>query len=93
MDVFKRNGYIWPDAVNLFRVDSWLQVMIGQGLFPEHYHLAGGILGPERLEQQLKVMREKVARDLETMPGHTEFVRQYCPADLYAGRKMQASAT
>ena len=93
MDVFKRNGYIWPDGVNLFRVDSWLQVMIGQGLFPKHYHLAGGILGAERLEQQLKVMREKVARDLETMPGHTEFVEQYCPADMYAGGKMQASAS
>jgi len=92
MDVFKRNGYIWPDGVNLFRVDSWLQVMMGQGLFPEHHHLAGGILGAERLEQQLKVMRDKVDRDLATMLGHTEFVRQYCPSDLYAESKMRASA-
>lgn len=79
MEIFKRNGYIWPDGVNLFRVDSWVQVMTGQGLSPETRHGSTRILDPETLERQIATIREKVDRELATMPTHVDFLKQYCP--------------
>ena len=38
MAIFKENGYVWLDDVGLFRVDSWVQVMMGQALTPEQHH-------------------------------------------------------
>lgn len=36
--LFKETGRIFVAADELFRVDSWTQVMIGQGIIPERYH-------------------------------------------------------
>jgi tryptophan halogenase len=79
IEIFRRNGYLWPDRVNLFRIDSWLQVMMGQGLFPQRHHGATRIPGTADLEQNLTGMRAQVSRDLALMPSHESFIRSYCP--------------
>jgi len=80
IEIFKENGYVWPDSVNLFRVDSWVQVMMGQGLFPEHRHGAGRILPLEALKSQLEKLRFSVNQNLSRIPAHEEFIKQYCQA-------------
>ncbi|BFM07936.1 tryptophan 7-halogenase [Halioxenophilus aromaticivorans] len=80
LELFKEQGYVWPDAVNLFRVDSWIQVMMGQGLFPESRHGAGHILPPQALQAQLEKLKAFVANNLAQMPSHSEFIAQYCAA-------------
>ena len=79
LEIFRKNGYVWPDKVNLFRADSWIQVMMGQGIFPEDHHGASRILEPRQLEQQVSKLRERVSLQLQQMPRHDEFVAQYCP--------------
>lgn len=79
IEIFKKNGYIWPDGVNLFRVDSWVQVMTGQGLSPASHHGATRMLEAPQLEDQLSKIRERVDHDLALMPPHAEFLKQYCP--------------
>ncbi len=81
IDIFRSNGYVWPDSVKLFRVDSWIQVMMGQGLFPEHQHGAGRILSPESLKSQLEKLSKFVNRNLSDLPDHSDFIKQYCRAD------------
>lgn len=78
--LFKENGYVWPDSVNLFRVDSWIQVMMGQGLFPQHRHGAGRILPPEALKAQLEKLSAFVNHNLARLPDHSDFIKRYCPA-------------
>jgi len=80
LEMFKKNGYVWPDRVNLFRVDSWLQVMMGQGLWPEQPHAAGRILSTEALLNQLEQLRNLIDQRLKALPAHHEFLRQYCPS-------------
>ena len=53
IEIFRKNGYVWPDKVNLFRIDSWLQVMMGQGVFPEGHHGGTRIPGTASLQQTL----------------------------------------
>lgn len=81
INIFREHGYVWPDSVNLFRVDSWLQVMMGQGLLPKSRHGAGRILPPEALKPQLEKLRSFVSSNLSTLPDHGDFIKHYCPSD------------
>ena len=80
MELFRENGHVWPDSVNLFRTNSWVQVMIGQGLFPKHRHGAGRILSPEALKRELEKLSSFVNHNLAKLPDHDDFIKQYCPA-------------
>jgi tryptophan halogenase len=76
--IFRKNGYVWPDKVNLFRIDSWLQVMLGQGVFPESHHGAARIPGTASLQQTLGEIRTMVDNSLAQMPDHQAFIDRYC---------------
>ena len=80
IEIFKENGFVSPDSVNLFRSHSWIQVMMGQGLFPEHRHGAGRILPPEALKVELEKLSALVNQNLAKLPSHDDFIKQYCPA-------------
>lgn len=80
IELFLENGYVWPDLVNLFRAHSWVQVMLGQGLFPKHRHGAGRMLTPEALKQELQKLSTFVDRNLAKLPDHGDFIKQYCSA-------------
>jgi tryptophan 7-halogenase len=78
MEIFKQSGYVWPDEVALFRVDSWIQVMMGQGLEPQNYHSAGKLLNPELLRQNLSQLKSAVDLAVEKLPRHEDFIKHYC---------------
>ena len=80
LELFRENGYVWPDLVSFFRAHSWVQVMLGQGLFPENRHGAGRMLPPEALKVELGKLSAEVNRNLAKLPDHADFIRQYCPA-------------
>jgi tryptophan halogenase len=80
IEIFKENGYAWSDSAKLFRAHSWIQVMFGQGLFPEHCHGASRILSPEALKAELKKMSTAVNQKFAKLPDHNDFIQQYCPA-------------
>jgi tryptophan halogenase len=80
MAMFRENGYAWPDDVSLFRVDSWVQVMLGQGLMPKQHHGAGRVLPVDGLKQQLMALRNMIDNTVAQMPVHGDFILTYCPA-------------
>jgi tryptophan halogenase len=80
MAMFRENGYAWPDDVGLFRVDSWVQVMMGQGLMPKQHHGAGGVLPVDGLKQQMMTLRNRIDNSVSQMPEHGDFIQSYCPS-------------
>ncbi len=78
---FKAAAHAWQGADELFRADSWVQVMLGQGLMPASYHPAPRMMAPERLLQSMAQVRADVSQRLRGMPRHQPFVAGYCPAD------------
>ncbi len=80
IELFKENGYVWSDLANLFRAHSWIQVMFGQGLFPDSCHGASRILPPEALKAELEKLSTFVSQSLAKLPDHNDFIQQYCPA-------------
>jgi tryptophan halogenase len=80
MAMFRENAYAWPGDVSLFRVDSWVQVMMGQGLIPEQHHGAGRVLAVEGLKEQMTALRRMIDNSVAQLPEHADFIKTYCPA-------------
>ena len=75
--LFEENGIAYQAPDELFRVDSWLQVMLGQRLEPYGHHLLGRLMTREQLGQALAGLRGNIAQAVERMPAHADFLRQY----------------
>ena len=80
MAMFHENAYAWPDDVALFRVDSWVQVMMGQGLLPKQHHGGSRMLTPENLQQQMMALSKTINHSVTQLPAHADFIHTYCPA-------------
>jgi tryptophan halogenase len=80
IQMFKDRGHAWQADGELFRVDSWTHVMLGQGIMPEHYHYTTKAMSDQDLERFLNGLRTSVGRAVERLPRHQDFVDQYCKA-------------
>ncbi|MFQ3196456.1 MAG: tryptophan halogenase [Paraglaciecola sp.] len=80
MAIFRENGYAWPDDVALFRVDSWVQVMMGQGLIPKQHHGGSRVLPTEGLKEQMLALTNMINSSVAQLPEHADFIKTYCPS-------------
>lgn len=76
--LFRDGGYAYQAPDDLFRVASWVFVMLGQRLVPQAYHHMGGLLGEQRLRRALESLKAGIARAVGEMPGHKDFLERYC---------------
>ena len=81
IDLFKETGRVFLDDGDIFRVDSWTQVMLGQGLMPEQYHQIAQVMGDNEFKQFLASLKSSVDNAVEQLPDHQEFIDKYCPAN------------
>ncbi|MES1199134.1 MAG: tryptophan halogenase family protein [Pseudomonadota bacterium] len=80
--VFRENGHAYQAADELFRVDSWVQVMLGQRIMPQGHHFVGRLLGsPQALRQSLTTLKSNIAAAVEKMPTHQAFLETYCSTE------------
>ena len=52
--------------------------MLGQGLMPEQYHPIVNMMSDEELKVFLDTIEERVAKQLQNMPKHNDFIQHYC---------------
>lgn len=78
IELFRDSGFIYQGPDELFRVASWLYVMLGQGVEPKHYHHMGALLGEERVRRALESLKTGISRAVAGMPSHQEFLNSYC---------------
>lgn len=77
IDLYKNSAIAYQDGADLFRVDSWNQVMRGQGLESKGYHHMGRIVGEGQLEKALADLKGQIDKAVSNMPKHGDFLRQY----------------
>ena len=53
IDLFKETGRVFKVPTELFGENSWVQVMLGQGLLPEQYHPIVNMMDAKELEEFL----------------------------------------
>lgn len=82
--MFKESAYTYQADGELFRVDSWIQVMLGQGIMPEHYHHLPKAMKDQDLEKFLNGLKASISQAVAKLPSHQDFINQYCKASSAA---------
>ena len=80
IELFRETGRVFRKNEELFAENSWVQVMMGQGLIPKSHHPVAGKLTDEELAKLLSVLRDQVTRTVATLPAHGDYVARYCGA-------------
>jgi tryptophan 7-halogenase len=82
MDLFRSNGRVFRDNNELFSEISWVEVMLGQRIVPSGYHPLVDTLTPARVAEFLAGVKQTIARCVDAMPMHADYVAQNCHAAL-----------
>ena len=80
IELFRDTGRVFRRNEELFAENSWVQVMMGQGIMPRSYHPIATKLPDDELVRLFATLRGNVARTVGSLPTHGEYVAHYCGA-------------
>jgi tryptophan halogenase len=80
IDLFRETGRVFRAPNELFAENSWIQVMLGQGIMPQQHHPAADLMGDEELSRLLNGIKSNVDKTILQLPRHQAYVEQYCKA-------------
>ena len=80
IELFRETGRVFRRNEELFAENSWVQVMMGQGIVPRSWHPVAAKLRDDELARLLGGIRESVARTVAGLPAHAAYVERYCGA-------------
>ena len=93
IDLFREAAHAFQDTHDLFRVDSWVQVMLGQRLAPHGRHPAAQLMSEPQLRDALQSLRSNIVHAVTAMPTHQAWLRGFdAPDDLGSGAHGVAKA-
>jgi tryptophan halogenase len=81
IDMFQQTGRSFRVLNELFAENSWVQVMLGQGIMPDQHHPSADLMGDEELSGFLEGIRKHVERTVAQLPTHQAYVERYCGAE------------
>ncbi len=81
--IFRATGQIFREGDELFTEQSWLQVLLGQGILPKRYHPAADDLPQGQLQEFLDTIRNVIATAVERMPAHERFIAEHCATERH----------
>lgn len=84
IELFRETGRVFRAPNELFAENSWIQVMLGQGILPKQHHPVADLMGDAELQQFLDGIRATVERTVRQLPRHQAYVQQYCGAVVQA---------
>ena len=74
--LFVESAHAFQASDELFRVDSWVQVMLGQRLEPRQHHAMGRMIEKDRLAGVLTSMRRQIDQAVKALPTHSDYISQ-----------------
>lgn len=81
MELFQNNGRIFRNANEMFNELSWVEVLIGQGVYPRAYHPLVDRMPEEEITKRLKEIKSVVEKSVDYMPTHAQFIAENCRAE------------
>ena len=78
IELFRETGRVFRKNEELFVENSWVQVMMGQGIMPQSHHPIAEKLSDAELDKLLATIRDTVARTVKSLPSHAAYVSRYC---------------
>lgn len=78
IELFRDTGAIPIIEKELFQVNSWTQVMMGQGIAPQSYHPIVDCMNDAELANFLKNIEKDIRGKVQALPSHQAFIDKYC---------------
>jgi tryptophan halogenase len=81
IDLFRDSARVFRVPNELFAENSWIQVMLGQGILPRQHHPSADLMDDAELSRFLDDIRRQVEDTVRQLPPHKAYVASYCPAE------------
>ena len=75
MELFEQSARVFKPQDDVFAENSWVQVMMGQGLHPRSYHNIAQSMSSQQLQDFLADIKGGVASTVAKLPQHGAFVK------------------
>ena len=82
LERWRSNGRVFRDSQELFSEISWVEVLLGQRIAPRGYHPLVDTVPAEKIDEFLAGVRQTIARCVEAMPTHEQYVAEQCRTAL-----------
>ena len=92
IDLFRESGHVFRIPNELFAENSWIQVMLGQGITPSQHHHIADLMDDAELNGFLEEIRGRVERTVAQLPPHADYVARYCARPGEPAKTMPAAA-
>ena len=92
IDLFRETGRVFRAGNELFAENSWIQVMLGQGITPQQHHQIADLMDDRELGGFLDEIRTRVERTVAQLPQHLDYVTRYAPATRPMDKPMPTPA-
>ena len=80
IELFRSSGRAPEYKLGLFSRDSWLAVLMGQGIMPQAYDRLADRAPLDEVVDRLTDLKERIATNAAALPAHAEFIESYCSA-------------
>ncbi len=80
IDLFRETAQVFRVPNELFAENSWVQVMLGQGIEPWSWHPVTRLMPDPELSGFLEAIRSTVERGMRQLAPHQQYLERYCPA-------------
>ncbi len=74
IEIFREAGIINVEQHDLFKLTSWLQVLIGQGISPNAAHPFTKTINPKDLDEYMRNIKAIMNGAVDRMPSHNAFI-------------------
>lgn len=81
IDQFKNSGHIISSKDELFGLDNWMSVLIGQNITPDSYSPVVDMRSNVDYKQFLKDIKYAIDGSAKVAPTHEKFIESFCKAD------------
>lgn len=80
MELFRETGRVFREGDELFGENSWIQVMLGQGIMPADHHPIADVMSEKEVRVFLEHIENNVKRTVDRLPSHESYIANYCRA-------------
>jgi len=80
IDLFAANGRVFREDEELFTEESWIQVLLGQGVIPRGYDPLVDLRSDAEIATYLGNIETVIRKCVAVMPSHADFVARTCGA-------------
>jgi len=75
MELWRLHGRVFREGKELFGTTSWVAVMLGQNLWPDHYDPIADSLDEAKVARAMAEMRQRYLAAAQALPTQEEFLR------------------